>query len=388
MRLKIIAGNLVAVLLLGLLSYTIIRGRVESEVVSDIDKHIRDDQTLFDRSWRLSAIEFLENVRDRAGTTAMRDVFAGLDVTSRRTRAFEAAEVVARWFADPARGRGGAPDLVVITDETGRVIARNADRNRMFDAQLSDALPALRTALQGNAVHDVWRFVADGKVLQTGIAPIRNDRGTLLGALVVGYDISNGVARSEAQVLGRDVAFLTSDKVYSSSLPGPAAEALKAYLFGAARAQTMAALGANRTPSQTWVTKLGDSEYVGVTAPLPHSTTENAGYVVLANRTEALQTASAVNVILLLTLLFAVAVVGYGMVIGTSFLRPIEQIEEGVLAVINGRTDLRLDIESTELGGLAYRINQLLNVFTGVTEGEQEEDDEGRVSRPPLAPPP
>ena len=51
------------------------------------------------------------------------------------------------------------------------------------------------------------------------------------------------------------------------------------------------------------------------------------------------------------------------------------------IAVINGRTDLRLDIESAELGGLAYRINQLLNVFTGTPE----EDEEGRVSSPPEA---
>src|SRR6185295_6106518 len=40
-----------------------------------------------------------------------------------------------------------------------------------------------------------------------------------------------------------------------------------------------------------------------------------------------------------------------------------------------------LDVQSAEFGGLAYRINQLLNVFTGVQE--TAEDESGRVSSPP-----
>ena len=43
--------------------------------------------------------------------------------------------------------------------------------------------------------------------------------------------------------------------------------------------------------------------------------------------------------------------------------------------------DLRIQIESSDFGGLAYRINQLLNVFTGTPEV----DESGRTSRPPAA---
>jgi hypothetical protein len=52
-----------------------------------------------------------------------------------------------------------------------------------------------------------------------------------------------------------------------------------------------------------------------------------------------------------------------------------------VLAVINGKTDLRLETDSPELGGLAFRINQLLNVMTGTEEAS--EDEEGKISVPP-----
>ena len=56
-------------------------------------------------------------------------------------------------------------------------------------------------------------------------------------------------------------------------------------------------------------------------------------------------------------------------------MEPIEQMEDDILAVINGRGDVRLEVETVELGGLSYRINQLINLFTGVAE----EDAEGRA---------
>ena len=86
--------------------------------------------------------------------------------------------------------------------------------------------------------------------------------------------------------------------------------------------------------------------------------------------------------LLLMMVLGVSIVVVYGLYLGALLARPLEQIEEDVLAVINGDADLRIDINSPEFGGLAYRINQLINVFTGVPE----EDSEGRVSQAPIAP--
>ena len=75
----------------------------------------------------------------------------------------------------------------------------------------------------------------ENKLLETAIAPIRSEPGTTLGALVVGYDLSNGVARREGAMLDRDIAFLVDGKVYSSSLEGSAARDLRAFLFGPRR---------------------------------------------------------------------------------------------------------------------------------------------------------
>jgi hypothetical protein len=219
-------------------------------------------------------------------------------------------------------------------------------------------------------------------VLQTAIAPIRSDQGTVLGALIVGYDLSNGVARREEQTLERDIAFLVDGKVYSSSLEGGAARDLRSFLFGPAAANTNAVLSGQSRVSPQWRATLAGEDFTGLTARLPLTPAHPVAYAVLGNRSKQLATADVVNVIPVLTMLGAILVVLYGFAIGSMIMRPIEEIEEGVLAVINGRSDLRFEVKSAELGGLAFRINQLLNVFTGTAETE---DADGRVSMPPSA---
>lgn len=385
MRLKVIAGNLAVVLLLGLFAYVFVGGQLRSELLSNIDRRIASDRQLFERSLRLSALEFQALVEERASERPLRDVFAGLDQDSRRTRAYEAAESTSAWLADPARGQRGAPDIVVIVDEAGTAVARNGARNVLFGKSLTGELPALAQALRtGQPAHDIWQESQEKKLLETAIAPIRAESGTILGALVVGYDLSNGVAKREAALLGRDVAFVTDGSVYSSSIDSVGARSdLQSKLFGAEAETTKRILSGAASVSPAWRASLGGNDYIGITARVPLAPSAPVAYAVLGNRSAQLEIASVVGVILILTALGAVLVVLYGFVIGNFIMRPIEEIEEGVLAVINGRTDLRLETTSAELGGLAFRINQLLNVMTGTEEATS--DAEGRVSIPPSA---
>ena len=65
-------------------------------------------------------------------------------------------------------------------------------------------------------------------------------------------------------------------------------------------------------------------------------------------------------------------VIVVGALLGGHFLKPVMAIEEGLLKVINGEYEYRFDVKSAEVGGLSYRINQLI----GVLMGEEEEDEE------------
>ena len=76
-------------------------------------------------------------------------------------------------------------------------------------------------------------------------------------------------------------------------------------------------------------------------------------------------------------------VVVAGWLLGNYFAQPVSELEDGLLAVINGNSQLRFQIEHPDLGGLVFRINSLLNALTGVPEDTT--DEQGKPSRPPTA---
>ncbi|MCB9617242.1 MAG: hypothetical protein H6722_32830 [Sandaracinus sp.] len=370
MRLKIIAGNLVAVLLVGLGSFFYLRAELEGSLGARIDHEISGDGEVVSSAFRLNAFEFMQQVAGRAQQREIRLAYGALDENSRRTRAHEQANGIAAWFQDPSRGRGGRPDLVVLTDETGRVIARDTDVNRLNGTNLVQTLPSVRRVLAGEPAHDAWMYADEGKLLAVAMAPVRNEEGGVIGALVVGYDISNGMATRLGQLVDRKVAFVREGRVYSSNLGN--ADALNSALGGdLASAASAAAEGSASSAIQT---DLGGASYVGTIRRLPLTASQPVTLAVLGDRTEAMAPAASAKIILILMAVGVLLVLVYGFLVGTSLLKPLEAIEEGVLTIINGRTDVRIDVESQEFGGLAYRINQLVNMFTGT----EETDEEGR----------
>lgn len=370
MRLKIIAGNLIVLLLVGLGSYLYLKGQLEDGLGSSFDRDVGTDRQLFERSWRLSAVEFVEQVSFQAATREVRGSMRGLDANSRRRAAHDRANSIAAWFQDPARGRVGRPDIVLLTDETGRVIARDQDPNRMSGQSMMQEIPTLRGVISnGIAAHDAWMRTDENKLLQIGMAPVRNDEGGVVGALIVGYDMSNGLAERESALLGREVVFVRDATVYSASVGQTETTALQTAFGGELESQlTAATAGA----SGVFHVDLGGETYSSVAAVLPSTPSQDVVFMVLGNRTDALAPSAALNILLLLVGLGALLIIAYGFMVGTSFLRPVEQIEEAILSVINGRTETRIDVESAEFGGLAYRINQLINMFTGHDETDAD----------------
>ena len=373
MRLKLIAGNLVIVLLVGLGSYLVVRTQLLSELSRQLEDGIGDDSELFARSWRADGARLAEGVSTRSASSTVRNVFTASGEAKRRRRAFDAAQDVSKWFQDPARGRRERPHIVAVIDETGRVIARDTDPNRMVGEPLLNQVPVLRKVLKRGAPrYGVWH--QGDKLLQVGVAAVRNDQGGVVGALLVGYDLSNGFAKQEAAVIGYDLLFVMADRIYSTSTSVDVRDALQEALYSPPLGNgTKAALQGK--PTLPWTATLRGDEYVGVTAALPMARGVEAGYVVLAHHGKQTALAGVATMILWLTLLGILGVAIYGYIIANNLMEPIEQMEDDILAVINGRGDVRLEVETPELGGLSYRVNQLINLFTGVAE----EDEEGRA---------
>ena len=87
--------------------------------------------------------------------------------------------------------------------------------------------------------------------------------------------------------------------------------------------------------------------------------------------------------ILYVTVLGLILVLVGGWMLGNYITRPINLLEEGLLAILNGQQDKRFELDHPELGGLAFRIDQLLNQLMGIEEDTT--DEQGRPSKAPSA---
>ena len=347
--------------------------QLETGLTRVLEERIDEDSELFARSWRADGARLAEAVSNRASSGAVRQVFTASGEAKRRHRAFAAAQAASKWFADPARERLGRPHIVALVDETGRVIARDTDPNRMVGQSLLGAIPVLRDVLRtGSPRHGVW--LEQDKLVQVGVSAVRTKDGGVVGALLVGYDLSNGFAKREAALIGHDLVFITADRIYSTSTSVGVRNELQQALYSPPlESTTRGGLKGRRTAP--WKALLRGEHYVGVTAALPDASGLDAGYVVLAHQGKSTALADVATMILWLTLLGVIAVAAYGFIMANNVMTPIERMEDDILAVINGRSDVRLEVETPELGGLSYRINQLINLLMGVAE----EDEEGRA---------
>ncbi|MCX7809213.1 MAG: hypothetical protein N2515_11460, partial [Deltaproteobacteria bacterium] len=104
MRAKIIAGNVLAVLILGLVSYGWAKASIEAELLAEVDGRIARDFELLGRSLRWRIRELGALVVTQAASKGARDVFGAIDESGRRQRAFEVFIVRVR-FATHERAK-------------------------------------------------------------------------------------------------------------------------------------------------------------------------------------------------------------------------------------------------------------------------------------------
>jgi methyl-accepting chemotaxis protein len=134
---------------------------------------------------------------------------------------------------------------------------------------------------------------------------------------------------------------------------------------------------------QTDVVKEG--EWLVAASPLPAFEDGKRALLVAAAPASLIQDPSELTMVPILGALalglILVAIAGW--LLGNYITRPINTLEEGLLAILNGQTDKRFELDHAELGGLAFRIDQLLNQLMGVEEDTT--DAEGRVSMAPNA---
>jgi hypothetical protein len=382
-RMKI--GLVAAIVLLALTAgiYAVVTRELRETVARDVDTAVSRAQRMHSDVARLEAMEFANLVSGLSRKPAVVGVYDKGNEIGRREAAFEQCEQIHTFLRT-----GGAPnpDIVAMIDSSGKVLARNLNREAMYGEDLRSKFPAVGSALRGEAVKDVWTL--SGRMTRVAVAPIVQPDGTLRGALLVGYVLTARDARVKHDLLGTQVAYFHNGKIHTSSFisegtgdsakeDGNKIAPLNQVLFQPPEAWGQKALSKG-APTEIFHLMIEGQEYAAVAAPLQgNAFDKTSGVVTLASISDALEPVSSVGAKLIGFGVLAILVL-LGAVVLTSlrFIKPLDKIELGVAEIINGNIDYQFRPIGPDFEGLSNGLNVMLARLLGREEPNEDEPEE------------
>jgi hypothetical protein len=268
------------------------------------------------------------------------------------------------------------PELVFVTDDKGvGVAALGTGRYDWYKSEVARQHPALMTASDGEPRKDIWMWRwSEGDApapYQVGFAPIMQAPDKVVGVVVVGALLSDGAARlASGAIGGQDVAYFVGDRVVASS-------SIRAEDITAALSQNKAVLGEGGEPPVTSLVIAGE-EHLVAARYFSNNADPNgprAGFLVIvpaARRLAAVQQARnlilGAGAALLALLLLSV------LLIVRAFMRPLEEIDQGIQEVIAGNRDYTFQPSGKE--PFASEMAQALNLMSAFLQNKRMPDEE------------
>ncbi len=268
-----------------------------------------------------------------------------------------------------------APGLIVLFDAKGVVAGRNRSALMRGDKLGERHQLMLDTILVGATGSDVWIDKGHNEQMLASYAPIRDGNGKIIGGVAIGTALSNERLQQTSEATSKLALFVAvpsadglgmiaksesvTDEMASAAPSGDGAlgtdQVVELHLGGnwAGAAKALSGYGDGK---QAVVMAVAQARLVGSFSSLIWPL---------------------IGVFFLGLVMTAVA----AHLIDRYISQPVSDLEDGLLAVINGQTDLRFELDHKVLGGLVFRVNSLLNQLLGVRE--EETDAEGRPSTGP-----
>ncbi|HEX4419986.1 MAG TPA: MXAN_5187 C-terminal domain-containing protein [Kofleriaceae bacterium] len=304
-----------------------------------------------------------------------------------------------RFTADEKQG-AIKPDIIALVDATGNLLAMNevsAVVARQWKTDKGDSvIPALNVVLgKKMIISDIWNNGEKG-MMKIGVAPVidpdapisaKDPEGVvIIGAIVVAYAQTAKEAQKDRNLLGTEIAYYDHKNVVATSftrgLSGEEDTAKARLLTDSLGSGAVSESGAKQRVTVDGV------DYLAAGVKMPRISTRalpadyppiTAGAVVLASIADPSSTAATVKLFILLLGAGALAIALVGMYLShRRLLTQVDQIELGVIDIINGNVDRTFRPVGLELDGLANGLNVMLARLLGRPEpGEEELDDEG-----------
>ncbi len=386
MRWKIIAVNSVIVLLVGLLSYALVRAALGDLASNPTQLRVDAERALSAANGKLEldAIRTERWLATVANDKASREVFKGGTISARQEEASQysnrlmfAAQTNPVFDQIP-------PALIAVTDTNGIALGRNGT-NLGRGEDLGAGHPSLKAAItQGVTATDVWADAKTSQLMSVSYAPVRDEKTNVLGLLLVGTPLNDGRLQRTAELTSGRGLILGIPSGNNIDLKAKSTTVSPAILTALSQSPMKeAVLGTVASGHGAFIPGTPSEELI-TAAPLSGYGDGRRAVLISVNPSTLIESINALLwPVLAVTALGILLVCLGGFLLGNYLSRPIEELEEGLLTILNGKTDLRFEIEHAEPGGLVFRLNSLLNQLMGVQEDDT--DEEGRPSRPPDA---
>lgn len=375
MRLRLILVNAAIVLMVGILSYSVMLQVLPEALGSIAKQRAAAERAVSSATTQLALDGFA--VHEWAQRQAAAPSVASIYRRGTGEARAEAASAEARRLLDAAVQeevfQDMAPTRVLFVDREGVVIGGN-DSQMMRGENIGADYPSLHKALSSRSqrVGAVWLNHRRQEQLLTTVAPVQGAAG-LLGALIVCTPLNDHRLERTSMRTSAEPLLLLVKRAGSWELA----------------AQTRASRGV-----RDW-TKKQQSQLGQIVDQSHYARLENAPLDMIIGGSPLLHYSGGPAVVLTAVPSHAVGglkqklwpvlgVTGLGLLfvfvaglaLASYIQRPIQELEEGLLTVINGRTELRFELDHPELGGLVDRINTLLNRLTKLPDVRDGMDDD------------
>ncbi|HEV2397215.1 MAG TPA: HAMP domain-containing sensor histidine kinase [Candidatus Sulfotelmatobacter sp.] len=224
-------------------------------------------------------------------------------------------------------------DLFVLVDRSGKVVSLYTKTPGFSREAAEKFFQQSMEEDRGESSH--W-WLGGHHLYQTFIEPIyRGSRteGTLIGFLVIGYEIDNRLAKEVSKVAGSHVAFSSGDEIVATTLPSS--------MMQGADIRPLITGSVQEEPHDV---ELGKERFLATSLQLSGTSATSVRLTVLSSYDQATKFLDDLNRYLLLLGLAAI-VVGSGLVffVSHTFTRPLGSLVNGVRALEAGDFYLPLD---------------------------------------------
>ncbi|MEL6181546.1 MAG: MXAN_5187 C-terminal domain-containing protein, partial [Myxococcota bacterium] len=266
------------------------------------------------------------------------------------------------------------PELVFVTDEKGvGVAALGKGKYSWYNENVASAFPSILSVADGKPRTEtwLWRWDKGGKLAMysVGIAPVLKDK-TLIGVVVVGHLVNDGKAEQDSAALGgQDIAYMHGDQIYASTLSPASEEALSAQLFG-----KDSPLGSSSEPGIISINVAGD-RMLALVRYDPMDEKSRSGAVVLTNLKHELASVEQIRAAIpIFTLVLLVAMLTVVLLAFSSFVKPFEEIDQGIHEVLAGNKDYVFKVSANY--AFQTEMAHSLNLMSAYLQGKPMPDEE------------